>query len=137
MSPEVLDPSSYDEWRNGFARERLRTLYYLGLTANPVFVVSDLLFYRDQWPTLLALRAILQTGFLMSFFGAVRRRSRMSPRVALILWVLIGNLCIAQMTVSLGGFTSPYYSGLNLVFLAAAVIVPVSWISHLAAQAVR
>ena len=136
MSPEVLDPSSYDEWRNGFARERLRTLYYLGLTANPVFAVSDLLFYRDQWPTLLALRAILETGFLAVFFGAVRRQSRVPPQVALILWVLIGNLCIAQMTVSLGGFTSPYYSGLNLVLLAAAVIVPVSWISHLAAQAV-
>ncbi len=48
MTPEVLDPSSYDEWRNGFARERLRTLYYLGLTANPVFLMSDLLFYRDH-----------------------------------------------------------------------------------------
>jgi signal transduction histidine kinase len=39
------------------------------------------------------------------------------------------------MTVSLGGFTSAYYNGLNLVFLAAAVIVPVSWPSHLFAQA--
>ena len=40
------------------------------------------------------------------------------------------------MTVVLGGFTSPYYSGLNLVLLAAAVIVPVSWHSHLSAQVV-
>jgi hypothetical protein len=39
------------------------------------------------------------------------------------------------MTVVLGGFTAQYYNGLNLVFLAAAVIVPVSWPSHLIAQA--
>ena len=57
------------------------------------------------------------------------------PHVFLVLWVLIGNLCIVQMTVVLGGFTAQYYNGLNLVFLAAAVIVPVSWPSHLIAQA--
>jgi signal transduction histidine kinase len=49
--------------------------------------------------------------------------------------VLIGNLCIAHMTVSLGGFTSAYFNGLNLVFLAAAVIVPISWHAHLSSQA--
>ncbi len=136
MSPEVSDPSSYDEWRNEFARARLRTLYYLGLTANPVFLVSDLLFYRDQWPILLTLRVLLQTGLLLVFLAFVRRRTILDPRVPLIAWVVIANVCVTHMTVSLGGFTSPYYSGLNLVLLAAAVIVPVSWISHLATQAV-
>ena len=51
-----------------------------------------------------------------------------------MLWILIGNVCVAQMTVILGGFTSQYYNGLNLVFLAAAVIVPISWQSHLIGQ---
>ena len=135
MPPEDLDSSSYDAWRQAFARDRLRTLYYLGLTANPVFLLSDLLFYRDHLSTLLTIRAILEMGFLLVFFTLVRRRSAVPPQVVLILWVLIGNLCIAQMTVHLGGFTSAYYNGLNLVFLAAAVIVPVSWASHVAAQA--
>ena len=134
MSPEAVDSSSYEAWREAFARDRLRTLYYLGLTANPVFLLSDLLFYRDHLSTLLTIRAILEIGFLLVFFTLVRGRSTAPPQVALILWVLIGNLCIAQMTVHLGGFTSAYYNGLNLVFLAAAVIVPVSWTSHLAAQ---
>ena len=65
MSPENTGSSPYDDWRNEFARERLRTLYYLGITANPVFLVSDLLFYRDQWQALLTLRILLQTGLLM------------------------------------------------------------------------
>jgi signal transduction histidine kinase/class 3 adenylate cyclase len=51
-----------------------------------------------------------------------------------MLWVLIANFCVVHMTVALGGFTAQYYSGLNLVYLAAAVIVPVSWPSHLMAQ---
>ena len=59
MSPENTGSSPYDDWRNEFARERLRTLYYLGITANPVFLVSDLLFYRDQWQALLTLRSLL------------------------------------------------------------------------------
>jgi signal transduction histidine kinase len=136
MPPEAVLPSSFDEWRQKFAKDRLRTLYYLGLTANPVFLLSDLLFYRTYWPTLLTLRILLQTGLLITFLMFVRRRTTVNPRVPLIAWVVIANVCISHMTVTLGGFTSPYYSGLNLVLLAAAVIVPVSWLSHLSAQVV-
>ncbi|HJR77178.1 MAG TPA: ATP-binding protein [Nitrospiraceae bacterium] len=134
MPSEDLSPSSYDGWRQDFARERLRTLYYLGFTANPVFLLSDFLFYRDQWPILLTLRVLLQTGHLIMFLAFVRRRTAVHPRVPLIAWVIIANVCLAHMTVTLGGFSSPYYSGLNLVLLAAAVIVPVSWPSHVSAQ---
>ena len=136
MTSEAGDLSSYDEWRRAFARDRLRTLYYLGFVANPVFLLSDLLFYRDHWPTLLTLRILIQTGLLSMFLLFVRRRTSVNPRVPLIAWVVIANICVTHMTVSLGGFTSPYYSGLNLVLLAAAVIVPISWLSHLSAQVV-
>lgn len=134
MSPEAGDSSSYLVWRTHFAWERLRTLYLLGLVANPVFLLSDYLFYRDQWTALLALRVLLQAGLLVVFLAFVRRRRGVDPLVPLIAFVLIGNGCIALMTLRIGGFLSPYYSGLNLVFLAAAVIVPVSWLAHLAAQ---
>jgi len=111
-------------------------LYYLGFSANPVFILSDVLFYRDHLPTLLTLRVFIQTGLLSSFLLFVRRQTAVNPRVPLIAWVVIANICVTHMTVTLGGFTSPYYNGLNLVLLAAAVIVPVSWPSHLLAQAV-
>ena len=134
MPSDPANMTSFTEWRSQFARERLRILYFLGLVANPVFLISDVLFYREQLPVLLVIRAILELGFLLVFFGQVRRESRLGPHVPLILWVLIGNLCIAQMTLYLGGFSSAYYNGLNLVFLAAAVIVPISWLTHLSAQ---
>ncbi|WP_447983379.1 ATP-binding response regulator [Nitrospira sp. Nam74] len=134
MSPGETKVDDYAAWRDRFARERLRTLYYLGLVANPVFFLSDFLFYRPHLSVLLSLRVVLEAGFLLAFVQYVYRPSRVNPKIPLILWIVIGNLCIAQMTVFLGGFTSPYYNGLNLVFLAAAVIVPISWRAHLTAQ---
>ncbi len=125
---------SYEEWRDQFARERLRLLYYLGLIANPVFIAADLLLHREHLHSLIVIRSVLELGLLVCFV-LLRRTSLLKPTTLVILWVVIGNFCIAHMTVVLGGFTSTYYSGLNLVFLAAAVIVPISWPSHLLAQA--
>jgi signal transduction histidine kinase/class 3 adenylate cyclase len=128
------DSENYEDWRRHFAAERLVVLYWLGLVANPVFIAADVLLHREHLQSLLGLRAIIELGLLICFLILKRRVALFTPNVLLVLWVLIGNLCIAQMTVVLGGFTAQYYSGLNLVFLAAAVIVPVSWPSHLVAQ---
>ncbi|PYS20335.1 MAG: hypothetical protein DMG11_29750 [Acidobacteria bacterium] len=125
---------NYEDWRRQFATERLVVLYYLGLVANPVFIAADVLLHREYLSSLLGIRAVLELGFLFCFLMLKRRVALFTPNVLLALWVLIGNLCIAHMTVVLGGFTAQYYNGLNLVFLAAAVIVPVSWPTHLAAQ---
>jgi len=132
MTPDLSE--NYEDWRRQFATDRLVVLYYLGLVANPVFIAADVLLHREYLSSLLEVRAVLELGFLFSFVMLTRRVALFTPNVLLALWVLIGNLCIAQMTVILGGFTAQYYSGLNLVFLAAAVIVPVSWPTHLAAQ---
>jgi len=125
---------NYEDWRRQFATDRLVVLYYLGLVANPVFIAADVLLHREYLSSLLEIRAVLELGFLFSFLMLKQRVVLFTPNVLLALWILIGNLCIAQMTVILGGFTAQYYSGLNLVFLAAAVIVPISWPTHLAAQ---
>jgi signal transduction histidine kinase/class 3 adenylate cyclase len=134
QGPPRLLTTDYDAFRRQFAAERLVVLYYLGLIANPVFIAADVLLHREHLSSLLGLRTIIELGLAICFVILKRRPALVSPNALLVLWVLIGNLCIAQMTVVLGGFTAQYYSGLNLVFLAAAVIVPVSWPSHLVAQ---
>jgi signal transduction histidine kinase/class 3 adenylate cyclase len=134
VNPETTSADSYEVSQSAFAAERLRVLYFLGLIANPVFFAADLLLYRQHLQELFIIRVILELGLGIAFW-ALRKRW-LPPNVALVLWILIGNLCIVQMTVVLGGFTAQYYNGLNLVFLAAAVIVPVSWRSHLLAQCV-
>src|SRR5207253_1394218 len=111
---------------------RLRVLYFLGLIANPVFFAADLLLYRQHLQELFIIRVILELGLGIAFWAF--RKRWLTPNVALVFWILIGNLCISHMTVLLDCFMAQYYNGLNLVFLAAAVIVPVSWRSHLVAQ---
>lgn len=125
---------SYDEWREHFTTERLRVLYVLGVIANPVFIAADVLLHRDHLDSLLAIRSVLESGLFICFFILIRHATLVKANVLLMLWVLIANVCVVHMTVALGGFTAQYYSGLNLVYLAAAVIVPVSWPSHLVAQ---
>ncbi|WP_447978411.1 ATP-binding protein [Candidatus Nitrospira bockiana] len=130
------DPDDYGRWRRDFIRERLRVLYYLGLVANPVFIGADVLLHGDHLGELFVTRVVLELGLLAGFAALTTRAPLVTPNGLLILWVLVGNLCVVRMTVILGGFTAQYYNGLNLVFLAAAVIVPVSWRSHLIAQLV-
>jgi adenylate cyclase len=129
------ESETYLAWRTRFTWERLTVLYLLGLVANVVFIASDYFFYRQHLEELLTIRGILELGLLCCFLLIRYRPSPISPNVFVALWVLIGNVCIVQMTAVLGGFTAQYYNGLNLVFLAAAVIVPVSWQTHLVAQA--
>lgn len=134
-SSQLHESESYTNWCTRFAWERLTVLYLLGLVANPAFIVADVLLHREHLNAILDIRTILELGLLVCFLLVRYQPAAIPPHVFLILWVLIGNLCIVQMTVVLGGFTAQYYNGLNLVFLAAAVIVPVSWPSHLVAQA--
>jgi signal transduction histidine kinase/class 3 adenylate cyclase len=131
---ESKAPDTYEKWLAPFAAERVKVLYYLGLAANVAFILADFLLYREHIPVLLPYRAVIETGFLVVLVALFHGVAYGRPALPLIAWVLIGNLCIAQMTVLLGGFQSPYFNGLNLVFLAAAVIVPISWRSHLLAQ---
>ena len=128
------DVADYADWRRHFTSERLKVLYYLGLVANPVFIAADVLLHREHLRELLLTRSILEAGLILAFLALRYSAPLITPNGLTILWVLIGNICIVYMTVVLGGFTSQYYNGLNLVFLAAAVIVPVSWPSHLIAQ---
>jgi signal transduction histidine kinase len=127
---------AYDDWRSNFVRERLYVLYYLGFIANPAFIALDYLQHREYLIPLFITRAALQLGLLCGFLLLKYGPKSIPPNWFFILWVVVANLCVTQMTVTLGGFPSQYYNGLNLVYLTAAVIVPVSWPSHLAGQLV-
>src|SRR5215467_3530759 len=125
---------AYDDWRKNFTRERLQVLYYLGFIANPAFIALDYLQHREYLIPLFITRVVLQLGLLFEFILLKYGPKSIPPNWFVIMWVVVANLCVTQMTVTLGGFPSQYYNGLNLVYLTAAVIVPVSWASHLAGQ---
>jgi signal transduction histidine kinase/class 3 adenylate cyclase len=127
---------AYDDWKRNFFNERLHVLYYLGFIANPAFLALDYLQHREYLYPLFVIRVVLELGLVAGFL-LFKYGPKFIPRNWFVmLWVIVANLCVTQMTVTLGGFASQYYNGLNLVYLTAAVIVPVSWPSHLAAEVV-
>lgn len=126
--------SSYQAWREQFIAQRLRVLYLVGLIVNPIFVALDALAYPEHLRKLLLLRGVLEFGLLIGFIALRYQLALVKPEVLLALWVLIPNICIVHMFLVLPEFSSTYYNGLALVMLTAAVIVPVSWLSHLVAQ---
>ena len=112
----------------------MHVLNYLGFIANPAFIALDYLQHREYLIPLFMIRVVLQLGLLCGFLLLKFGPKSIPPNWFVILWVVVANLCVTQMTVILGGFPSQYYNGLNLVYLTAAVIVPVSWPSHLTGQ---
>jgi signal transduction histidine kinase len=134
LSASTGDSDSYQDWRTQFIAQRLRVLYLVGLIVNPIFIGLDVLAYAEHLRELLILRALLESGLLAGFLGLRFQLTFARPEVLLALWVLIPNICIVHMVLALGDFNSTYYNGLALVMLTAAVVVPVSWRSHLVAQ---
>lgn len=132
------DPSvateRYEDWRNRFIAERLRVLYIVGLVVNPIFITLDYLAHPEHLVELLVVRAILESGLALGYLGLRVQVALIKPQILLALWVLLPNILIVHMILIQGEHTLTYYNGLGLVMLTAAVIVPVSWRSHLVAQ---
>jgi signal transduction histidine kinase/class 3 adenylate cyclase len=125
---------TYKEWRDRFIAHRLRVLYIVGLVVNPIFIGLDYLAHHEHLHSLLLIRGILELGLGIGFFSLRLQLAFFKREVLLALWVIIPNICIVHMILLMGQLQSHYYTGLGLVLLTSAVIVPVSWPSHLVAQ---
>jgi hypothetical protein len=66
---QATDSDNYLHWRSHFIWERPTLLYILGLIANPVFILADVLLYPQHLDTLFNIRIILRTwiSHLLSF----------------------------------------------------------------------
>ncbi|MCA9423219.1 MAG: hypothetical protein KC592_19525, partial [Nitrospira sp.] len=133
LPSQLGQSNNYEDWRNSFLKDRLRFLYLVAVFGNPSMFLVDY-FQGDQRITLFLLRILMETFWILGFLIVRFKNDILQPNGLLIFWVLGANICISEMTVVLGGFSSLYYIGLNLMFLCAAVIVPVSWKSHAIAQ---
>src|SRR5262245_60772966 len=95
---------AYDDWRKNFIRVRLLVLNYLGFIANPAFIALDYLLHREYLIPLFIVRVVLQLGLLCGFLLLKYGPKSIPPNWFAILWVVVANLCVTQMTVILGGF---------------------------------
>ena len=125
---------TYETWRDLFARQRLGVLWIVGLICNPIFSGLDILVYPQFSYELIVTRVIMELGLLVGYLGLTKQIISIKPNILLWSFIVWPTLLIAYMSLVTGGFSSQYYNGLSLVFLGAAVIVPVYWRSHLFAQ---
>jgi len=107
--------------------ERVKILYYLGITLTPLFGLLDVVFAP---PGLFFLYLMLRFGtslvlFLILLF-AYPTFGRRSPRMLGILGPVVLGVSISIPTCLLGGYESPYYAGLNLVILGMSLVLPFS-----------
>lgn len=106
-------------------RDRTVTLSLLGMTLFPLFSSLDYLTHRDQFQPLTFLRFSASFIFVLFYF-LVKRRTPQNPYPMIIGLYLVATLSISLMCVVLGGFSSSYYAGINLILISCALFLPLN-----------
>ncbi len=104
-------------------RERVKVVSYLGIVLVPLFSLLDLVLVPGTlFHFFLALRLGTAACLLMAIFSLHRPFGERWPSlIGGLIAVVVGG-CMSLMTRYLGGYVSPYYAGLNLVFLAVSLL---------------
>jgi signal transduction histidine kinase len=107
-------------------QERIVTLSVLGASLFPFFIFLDFITQKDHLLPLALYRFgatfIFICSYLVSKTDFIKRHTL--PMIYFIFTV--ATVSISLMCVEIGGFNSPYYAGINLILLAAALILPVN-----------
>ena len=103
---------------------RLRIACMLGVLLVPAFGLLDAFLYPDVFRTFLEIRLVVVL-FLLAVLGVLGSgRGRRHAGALALLAVSVTGLAVVLMTAFVGGGSSPYYAGVNLTMLAAAVLIP-------------
>jgi hypothetical protein len=106
-------------------RHRVEVILLLGVFLVPLFALLDYLLYPAQWRTFLVYRLIASGGCLILW--AVNRSRELGNRsfyLGLTAFYLVGGVII-KMILELDSLSTPYYAGLNLVFIGFCILLPV------------
>ncbi|HNJ03086.1 MAG TPA: SpoIIE family protein phosphatase, partial [Leptospiraceae bacterium] len=131
MSTPAADVNSITEFRpylNAIIHSWLKIMTALGYTLVPLFFVLDIFVipkeHSDLLPRFAIYRAIV-TAFIIAQSIVIHRTkpSNYSFIHGYVFTVSV-SMVIVMMTRDLGGFNAPYYAGLNLVIIAANMLMP-------------
>lgn len=120
----------YLAWRLAFAQPRIQIAAYFCVVGNITFAFLDLLLYAAFAREFLILRSVMlgiSVTLVLTNSKLTTERRQMLGLLCLM-WGMCLPICV--MTSYVGGFRSPYYSGLMLVLFGGAVLVPVRWKQH-------
>jgi len=134
MSPTLTAPDVFAERPEAsqrFAAEvgdrmvaRLQLTCGLGLLLVPLFFALDLVVHPRVILPLLGIRLTMMLLFVLALVATRTARGRRAIAALSSLMVWQAGFGIVLMTALEGGASSGYYAGVNLVMLAAAVLLP-------------
>lgn len=111
-------------------RERVTVLLMLGLVLVPLFGWVDYVLYHDLFARFMVYRSTAAVICLM--LNVINRKLdlRQNSFYIGITGTYVVAVTLIIMILETGGYGTPYYAGLNLVFLAFCTVLPVR-VSHL------
>lgn len=104
-------------------KDRAGILMLLAGCLFPIFGLVDFILYPGIAPRFMGYRII--TAALCFIFYAANRKSRSATRSLTLAFgtSYAAAVCLIVMIVSVGGYSTPYYAGLILLFLVICVIL--------------
>ncbi|MCU0578499.1 MAG: HD domain-containing protein [Desulfobacterota bacterium] len=105
-------------------RQRVDVILLLGVFLVPLFSFLDFLLYPEQGQLFLMYRLIASCGCLLLWL--INRLKNLGDRsfyLGLAAFYLVGGVILLMILV-LDSFSTPYYAGLNLVFIGFGLLVP-------------
>jgi hypothetical protein len=122
---KAIEAGDFQSYQVGIIHDWLRTLTLLATVLVPLFFVLDAFVVPKPLLPRFALHRAVSGGLaLVQFFIVLATRpSRWSYLHGYLISAQVGGI-IALMTTILGGFSSSYYAGLNLVVIGVNLLMP-------------
>ncbi|MGA2763883.1 MAG: ATP-binding protein [Spirochaetia bacterium] len=122
---KAIEAGDFQSYQIGIIHDWLQTLTLLAAILVPLFFVLDVFMMP---PSLLPRFAIYRSisaalALIQLFVVRATRPGRLSYLHGYFISAQVGGI-IALMTTSLGGFSSSYYAGLNLVVIGVNLLMP-------------
>ncbi len=119
----------WETWALEANRRGLRIACWLAGTIHPAFAILDYLTVPARWLSYFYSLRLGATLFVAAHLFVARTRwfGRHYTAITAIFFVVLAA-SVAAMIPFIGGFSSPYYAGLNLITLGAAVLFV--WPTH-------
>ena len=141
--PILLSKSFFEDWKTAetnpdqvslfykdltpLLRHRVDVILLLGVFLVPLFALLDYFLYPAQWRTFLIYRMIASGGCLILW--AVNRSREWGDQnfyLGLTAFYLVGGIIIKMiLDLDSDSLSTPYYAGLNLVFIGFCLLLPV------------
>jgi serine phosphatase RsbU (regulator of sigma subunit) len=124
-SARAIDADDFESYKVGIIHDWLRTLTLMAACLVPLFFVLDYLMLPNALLPRFGVYRFISTAIALVQLAIVRKTppSRWSYLHGYVMSIQVGGI-IALMTVSLGGFDSSYYAGLNLVIIGVNLLMP-------------